>query len=86
MNDELRRLSAWLVIAAIVWHALAVLTPAWVISFDHQKGRDFASYYYAVEVAMQGGDPNSRSALNQAARLDNVRDGVHPFLYAPPFR
>jgi hypothetical protein len=85
MTDELRRLGAWLLVAAATWHLLAVLSPAWVISFDHDKGRDFASYYYAVKVGAEGGDPYSRVQLNQAARLDGVREGVHPFLYAPPF-
>jgi alpha-1,2-mannosyltransferase len=85
MTDELRRLGAWLLVATAIWHLLAVLSPAWVLSFDHDKGRDFASYYYAVKVGAEGGDPYNRVHLNQAARLDGVREGVHPFLYAPPF-
>ncbi|MEQ1571105.1 MAG: glycosyltransferase family 87 protein [Myxococcota bacterium] len=85
MNDSARRFGTLVALAAIVWHALAVLTPAWVNTFDQHQARDFASYYYAVEVANQGGDPYAKGQLNNAARLQGLRTGVHPFLYAPPF-
>lgn len=74
-----------LVTAAALWHLLAVLSPAWTRTVDEDRGRDFASYYYAIHVAAQGGDPYDKRALNRASRDDGVRKGVHPFLYAPPF-
>ncbi len=80
-----RNLATLAIAAAVLWHALSVLTPAWVLSRDHQQGRDFASYFYAVQVAANGGDPYDKRALGEAARDDGHRRGVHPFLYAPPF-
>ncbi|MBX2801683.1 MAG: DUF2029 domain-containing protein [Myxococcales bacterium] len=85
MNDSTKALGSWIVAAAVAWHVLSVLTPAWVISAGETRGRDFASYYYAVQVAADGGDPYDKKALNQAARQDSTRRGVHPYLYAPPF-
>jgi len=85
MQDGPKNLATLIVVAAMGWHLLAVLTPAWVVTFDQQQGRDFASYYYAVQVAAEGGDPYVKPALNKRARADGNRRGVHPFLYAPPF-
>jgi Glycosyltransferase family 87 len=79
------RLGALLAVTALCWHVLAVLSPAWVSTFEQQHARDFATYYYAVQVGGSGGDPYSRSELALAARADGFRTGVHPFLYAPPF-
>jgi Glycosyltransferase family 87 len=79
------RIGALLALAALVWHVLSVLSPAWVTTFEQTQARDFASYYYAVEVGRAGGDPYSKAELNAAAREDGFRNGVHPFLYAPPF-
>lgn len=78
--------AAWLLgVAAAIWHLCAVLSPAWLLAADSEQARDFASYYYAVRVASDGGDPYDRAALNAASRQDGTRRGVHPFLYAPPF-
>ena len=75
-----------LIAAAIAWHLLAVLAPAWVtVSSKPSRGRDFASYYYALQVARDGGDAYARGSLGSAARQDGERRGVHPFLYPPPF-
>lgn len=74
-----------LVAAAALWHALSVLTPAWWQVRTTPQARDFATYYYAAQVARDGGDPYELSQLNNAARKDQTRRGVHPFLYAPPF-
>lgn len=85
MHEGTRRLGTLIATAAVVWHVLSVLSPAWVQTFQETRGRDFASYYYAVQVAGEGGDPYDRASLNRAARADGVRRGVHPYLYAPPF-
>jgi alpha-1,2-mannosyltransferase len=85
MNAGSRNLATLVLVAAVLWHALSVLSPAWVTTKDNRQGRDFASYYYAVEVAAKGGDPYDKKLLNEAAREDGFRRGVHPFLYAPPF-
>ncbi len=77
----------WLVAAlvfALTWH-LFVVAGAWRDTHDVRHARDFASYHYAVEVAVDGGDPYDVSALNRAAREEGIRRSVHPYLYAPPF-
>ncbi|MCB9675773.1 MAG: DUF2029 domain-containing protein [Alphaproteobacteria bacterium] len=73
------------VVAAVAWHLLTVLSPAWVGVAGQNNGRDFASYYYAARVAREGGDPYEKRALTQAARQDGARGAVHPFFYPPPF-
>ena len=48
-------------------------------------GRDFASYYYAADVALRGGDPYENPSLDAAAREDHTRKSVNPYFYPPPF-
>ena len=48
-------------------------------------GRDFASYYYAADEALAGGDPWDTAALSKRAKDDGTRRSVHPFFYPPPF-
>ena len=85
MADGTRQLGILVLALAGAWHVLAVLSPAWVSAAREDRGRDFASYYYAVQVAAHGADPYDKRALSDAAREDGTRRGVHPFLYAPPF-
>ena len=77
--------SVAIVAFALAWHVAVVASPAWTSVAPDQSGRDFASYYYAVRVAGDGGDPWKRGALGAEAREDATRRGVHPFLYPPPF-
>ncbi len=84
------RLPKWaFVIAglAVLFHVYFLLFPLPAGSGPLKKtvGRDFASYYYAVQVAASGGDPYEVEALSAAARADETRDTVHPFFYPPPF-
>jgi alpha-1,2-mannosyltransferase len=72
--------------SAVLWHALAVLSPGWVQTSEKQNnGRDFASYFYAVRAAEAGADPYDKRMLAKAARRDGSRRSVHPFFYPPPF-
>lgn len=80
--DPLRRL---LLTAAVVWHLLSVVVGAWPRATEADSARDFASYFYAYQIAADGGDPYATELLSEAARDDGTRAGVHPFLYAPPF-
>lgn len=73
-----------LVVAALAWHALVVVDH-FRQAHKEKHGRDFASYYYAVQVAADGGDPYARGSLGAASRQDQTRKGVHPFFYPPPF-
>src|SRR5688572_13522897 len=85
MPDGTRNFLALVAVAAVVWHAFWVASPAWVVTFDQGQGRDFATYYYAVQAAADGADPYDRKALGALSRDEGTRQGVHPFLYAPPF-
>lgn len=80
-----RQLGTIALIAALLHHILVVLSPAWLQTRNNEQGRDFASYYYAIRVAADGGDPYDTKQLSAKAREDGSRRGVHPFLYAPPF-
>jgi alpha-1,2-mannosyltransferase len=80
--DPLRR---FLLALAVTWHVFAVGVGGWSQTLEADRARDFASYFYAVQVAADGGDPYDTAALSEAARDDGTRKGVHPFLYAPPF-
>jgi alpha-1,2-mannosyltransferase len=71
--------------AAVVWHLVMILAPPRVPPPANTEGRDFASYYYAAKVAVEGGDPYDKAALEQAALDEGTRPEVHPFFYPPPF-
>lgn len=77
--------SALLLLAGLVLHAVLQLGPAWDKVSSAKHGRDFASYYYALQVAADGGDPYDTHALDVAAREDRTRKSVHPYFYPPPF-
>lgn len=68
----------------LLLHALA-LKPAWEGVDKAGHGRDFASYYYGVQVASQGGNPYEKSELGALSRAEGTRRAVHPFFYPPPF-
>ena len=76
----------WLVMAgALLFHFLAVLTPAWIQASKERHGRDFASYHYAVAVGFDGGDPYDVAALGHESRQDGTRKAVFPYFYPPTF-
>jgi alpha-1,2-mannosyltransferase len=66
-------------------HLVFGFMPAWKKVSSTPGGRDFASYYYAVQVAADGGDPYANRALAQRASADGIRRGVNPYFYPPPF-
>lgn len=66
-------------------HALVMGGPIWNKVRNVQHGRDFASYYYAVQVAADGEDPYETGLLSAMARDEGTRKGVHPFFYPPPY-
>ncbi|MEQ1566719.1 MAG: glycosyltransferase family 87 protein [Myxococcota bacterium] len=73
------------VVAAVLWHVLAVFGPPRQPPPPDTEGRDFASYYYAAAVAAAGDDPYDKRALEARAKSDGTRAEVHPFFYPPPF-
>ena len=75
----------FLVAAAVLWHLFAITADGWTQARKEKHGRDFASYYYAVQVAVEGGDPYDTPALEERARQDRTRKAVYPYFYPPPF-
>ncbi len=73
-----------LLTAALLWHALSVLGPEKPSPPEGSVGRDYATYHYAVEVALAGGDPYDTPLLTDAARAEAWHTTpVHPLLYPP---
>ena len=80
-------------------HAWVMAGPVWQRVNNSEHGGDFASYYYAVQVAVDGveyrdknlgepvvtRDPYERRALSAMARGERTRRSVHPFFYPPPY-
>lgn len=76
----------WLpIVFALCLHVGLQLAPAWQKVAPDKGGRDFASYYYALQVALDGHDPYDTKALSARARAEKTRNGVHPFFYPPPY-
>jgi len=80
----MRRTVVLLLLLATAWHAWAV-GDEWIRARRIHGGADFASYYYAVQVAREGGNPYDKAALEAAAIRDGTRNAVHPFFYPPPY-
>ncbi len=74
-----------LVIFGLVGHVMVQAAPAWKKVHTSTGGRDFASYYYAAEVAIDGGDPYDTGRMAVLAKKEGFRKSVHPFFYPPPF-
>lgn len=66
-------------------HGLSHVVPAAKEVWGTNHGRDFASYYYAVEAATHGGDPYATRELGAMARAEHTRQSVNPYFYPPPF-
>ncbi len=69
----------------LLMHVFVQLGPARQAVWSVAHGRDFASYYYATQVASKGGDPYVTRSLSQMARSEHTRDTVLPYFYPPPF-
>lgn len=82
----MKRALPWLLLACLVAYGVQALGPWKARTWRGDHARDFASYYYAVQVAADGGDPYAKRDLSQRAREDGTRKGgVHPFFYPPPY-
>jgi len=80
-----RFLPALLLVLGLAGHLFLQARPALEKIEAGGAGRDYASYYYAVQVAAEGGDPYDTAALSARAAADRTRKAVHPFFYPPPF-
>jgi len=75
----------WLLLTAlVVLHAVAV-GRAWTQLQKSPHGRDYATYHYAAQVALEGGDPYDKAELGRSARREGTRGRVYPYLYPPSF-
>ncbi|MEZ4316064.1 MAG: glycosyltransferase family 87 protein [Myxococcota bacterium] len=84
MTDR-RALLALLLAAAALWHALALLAPEQPPPHPGAVGRDYATYHYAAQTALAGGDPYDTAQLDAAAHAEGVRrNAVYPWIYPPP--
>jgi hypothetical protein len=81
----MKRAFPWLLLACLLAYGWQALGPWKERTWAGEGARDFASYYYAVQVASEGGDPYATRALSRQARDEGTRKGVHPFFYPPPF-
>lgn len=80
-----RALPFLILLLGLAGHFQLQARPAWAKITAGGGGRDFASYYYAGQVALAGGDPYDTPALSAAAVKDRTRKSVHPFFYPPPY-
>jgi len=46
---------------------------------------DFASYYYALNAAVEGENPYEKRVLGRLAKQEGRSGQVHPFFYPPPY-
>lgn len=79
------RLQLLVLVIGLCVHVLFQLGPAKDAVWNTKHGRDFASYYYAVQVAGDGGNPYRTRALDAMAKAEHTRGSVQPFFYPPPF-
>ncbi len=70
---------------AVVFYIVTGLVPGWRKVVDSTAARDYATYHYAVQEAVDGGDPYDTKALSARARTEGTRRSVHPYFYPPPF-
>ena len=83
--EKLRWLNPLVVMACLLWHAHSVWF-VWGFVGGETGAADFASYYYAAEHALDGGNPYDTAALNALAeRVGRGLGAVQPFFYPPPF-
>ena len=75
----------FLVVALLLFAAGAQLVPAWMNVSKAKHGRDYATYHYAVQEVLDGGDPYVTKSLSRRARAEGTRKSVHPYFYPPPF-
>lgn len=79
----MRRLSPALLALLAALYVVTVL-PSWRAVTSVSHGRDYATYHYAAQEALAGGDPYDAAALSRRARAEGTRTSVHPWFYPPP--
>jgi len=72
------------VVTLVAFHAVMVST-MWTRAKATPGAADFASFYYAEQVAAAGENPYDTARLDAAAQQQGTRPHVYPFFYPPPF-
>jgi len=72
-------------LACLLVALFSSVLPAWRKVQARSAGADFSTYYYALQVAAEGGNPYDNTVLTERARHDLPNRQVFPFLYPPPF-
>ena len=75
----------YILLLGVLAHLLLQLGPIWPDVRDNRSGRDFASYYYALQATSHDMDPYNTGQLTQLAEADGTRHSVNPYFYPPPF-
>jgi hypothetical protein len=81
----MRRPHPWLLGLLFLLYAALSAGPAWVSMTGAKHARDFATYHYAAQAVVAGGDPYDTRDLSRRARAEGTRKRVHPYFYPPPF-
>lgn len=74
-----------LLAGVLVFYVATGLVPGARKVWSAKGARDYATYHYAVQEAVAGGDPYDTAALGRRAQAEGTRRGVHPYFYPPPF-
>lgn len=73
-----------ILLVVLLLYALVSGLPTWLSVSRSRHARDFATYHYALQVALDGKDPYLPKELGRKARKEGTRKRVHPYFYPPP--
>ena len=87
LRGGLRRKGSQGVLLALLaaFYVTQSLLPAWRIVQHDRSAFDYATFHYAVQEALDDGDPYDTAALTLRGQLEETRRFVHPYLYPPAF-
>jgi hypothetical protein len=85
LSESARRhpIAALLTVACVAGYLVFSFLPT-LRAVTGTEGNDFASYYYGLRVALDGGSPYDAAALADRSRAEGGVSPVHPFFYPPP--
>jgi len=69
----------------IALYVIQSMLPAWSQVRSNGTAMDYATFHYAVQEALDGGDPYDSNALTRRGQAEMTRPFVFPYLYPPAF-
>lgn len=84
-GHRLPLLACLALLLGVAIHTGQVIFKAWPQAQASGSANDFATYYWAVQVAVEGGDPYDAAELRAAAAESGFHGYINPYLYPPPF-